>query len=218
MNKLSKIFLVIIIILIIALAVMVFLYMNAVKHAKNNLDQVLKNAEEIFNLNIKISELEDEINESKSSISYVTNTTNAYTPEDTKIVDENGASKTDNVTERKKLNRDPEKVTIKIVEDTITPEGLTILITDKNENTYGYGEAYGIQVKKDNEWKDLESLPGTVWILLAYNPNEDGELSQKLDFTRIYGTLQKGTYRIVKTISDSDTGEVDVYSNEFEIK
>ncbi len=51
---------------------------------------------------------------------------------------------------------------------------------------------------------------------IAYEVNEDNQLTLKLDIEQYYGKLSNGTYRIVKPVYDN--GYMDIYSNEFEIK
>ena len=50
MNKLSKIFLVIIILLVIAFAILLNLYINLRVNAKNGLDALLETAEELWRI------------------------------------------------------------------------------------------------------------------------------------------------------------------------
>lgn len=73
MNKLSKIFLVIILILVIALGIMTYLYFNMRENAKYNLEELLKSAEEhskqIEELNVEIANLENQKLNQKQNIS-----------------------------------------------------------------------------------------------------------------------------------------------------
>ena len=117
----------------------------------------------------------------------------------------------------KEYNRDPKNVTIEVLEDTITNKSLEILITDNNENYYGWGVDFKIQKKIDTEWKDLKFKSDDIaWIAIAYVPNEDNQIKQKINIEEYYGKLKRGTYRVVKSVYDK--GYVDIYSNEFEIK
>lgn len=59
MNKLSKIFLGIIVILVIVLGIMTYLYFNMRTIAKNNLNNLLAESEEKWELYHKIQELEE---------------------------------------------------------------------------------------------------------------------------------------------------------------
>ena len=117
----------------------------------------------------------------------------------------------------KVYNYDVTKVTIEVLEDTITNKSVEILITDNNEDYFGWGEEFKVQQKVKGVWKDLNFLCGDplliYWNLLLYVPNKDNQIKQKLDIEKYYGTLENGIYRIVKTV-----GDVDIYSNEFDIK
>ncbi len=116
-----------------------------------------------------------------------------------------------------KSNLTPENVTIEVLKDTITREKVEILITDNNEEQYGWGVEFRVQEKVNGEWKYLKYISDDVsWIDIAYILNEDKQLNQKLDIEKYYGKLSNGIYRIVKPVYDN--GYIDIYSNEFEIK
>ncbi len=116
-----------------------------------------------------------------------------------------------------KSNRSSENVTIEINNSTIKPESVSITITDNNENQYGWGVEFRVQEKVDGEWKNLNYISDELsWIDIAYELNEDKQLTQKLDIEKYYGKLPNGIYRIVKPVYDN--GYIDIYSNEFEIK
>lgn len=116
-----------------------------------------------------------------------------------------------------KSNRNPNNVIIKVDNATIKPESISITITDNNENQYGWGVEFRVQEKGDGEWKNLNYISDELsWIDIAYELNEDKQLTQKLDIEKYYGKLSNGIYRIVKPVYDN--GYIDIYSNEFEIK
>ncbi len=68
MNKLSKIFLVIIIVLVLALCIMSYLYVNMRKSSKQNLDSLLTKSQELTNAYQRIDELENKINTISNAI------------------------------------------------------------------------------------------------------------------------------------------------------
>ncbi len=68
MNKLSKIFLVIIIVLVLALCIMSYLYVNMRRSSKQNLDSLLTKSEELTNAYQRIDELENKINTISNAI------------------------------------------------------------------------------------------------------------------------------------------------------
>ena len=114
-------------------------------------------------------------------------------------------------------NGKPENVTIQVDKNTISPESVSIIITDNNVEQYGWRVEFRIQTKINDEWKDLDYISDDLsWIDIAYELNEDNQLTQKLDIEKYYGKLNTGIYRIVKPVYDGEY--IDIHSNEFEIK
>lgn len=152
--------------------------------------------------------------EEKYKESYSSNTTIPYIPDGVDVADKNEIGiPADSI----EFNRSPENVTIEVIKDTISSTGLTIRITDNNEDTYGWGVEFRVQEKVNGEWKDLGYLSNDLsWIEIAYELGEDKQLDLKLDIEEYYGELPNGIYRIVKPVYDK--GYIDLYSNEFEIK
>lgn len=123
----------------------------------------------------------------------------------------------ENLVSSGELNRNPDNVTIKVDEGTVSAASVSITITDNNENHYGWGVEFRVQQKIDDKWEDLQYISDDLtWIEIAYELNEDNQLTQKLDIEKYYGKLSNGIYRIVKPVYDN--GYIDIYSNEFEIK
>lgn len=123
----------------------------------------------------------------------------------------------ENLVSSGELNRNPDNVTIKVDESTVSAASVSITITDNNENHYGWGVEFRVQQKIDDKWEDLQYISDDLtWIEIAYELNEDNQLTQKLDIEKYYGKLSNGIYRIVKPVYDN--GYIDIYSNEFEIK
>lgn len=143
------------------------------------------------------------------------NTTTSYIPDGVNVANENDTEISSNTLE---FNRSKENVTIEVLKETITKDQVEILITDNNEDHYGWGVEFRVQKKVNGEWKDLEYISDDVsWIDIAYELNEDNQLTQKLNIAEYYGELENGIYRIVKLVTDNG-GYIDIYSNEFEIK
>ena len=116
-----------------------------------------------------------------------------------------------------KLNRNTNNVTIEVDNTTISPESVTIIITDNNTEHFAWGIEFRVQKKVNEQWEDLEYVSDDLsWIDIAYEVNEDNQLTLKLDIEKYYGKLSNGIYRIVKPVYDN--GYIDIYSNEFEIK
>lgn len=134
MKKSTKlIFSIIIIILTIALCIMTYLFIYAKNAANENLQHVLDAGEKVFELNSKIEELEEQL-ANTATISSVTNTTNSYNPMGVSIANK---SVDNTVVEPQNYSRKPELVTLEVDTDTLSKIGVTLIITDNNETSYG---------------------------------------------------------------------------------
>lgn len=141
------------------------------------------------------------------------NSTSAYIPDGMEV-----ASKDDVETKAEEviINRNKEEVTIEVLMDTVTRNGATIVITDKNEKQYGWGKSYKLQQKIADEWYNMAPQTEMIFEEIAYILDENGQFTENIDWTRFYGELGNGSFRIVKDTYDN--GYIDFYSNEFEIK
>ncbi|MBQ3416053.1 MAG: hypothetical protein IJH39_12125 [Clostridia bacterium] len=104
------------------------------------------------------------------------------------------------------------KITVK--EDSITKTSADIIIEDKNENPVSWGMNFVIQRAGDNNiWVDMITKEIVTWAEIAMKPNENGITEMQLDWSKIYGELSSGTYRIVKY-----SGLSTIFSEPFEVK
>lgn len=88
-----------------------------------------------------------------------------------------------------------------IKEGTLTTTSATVIIKNKNKDSFGTDEWFQIQKKENGEWKELPILSLVSWIDIAYISNEDGVMELKQQWKDLYGELQPGEYRIAKQIS-----------------
>ena len=93
---------------------------------------------------------------------------------------------------------DASKVNIKIKEGTLTNEGATIVITDKNDNPISWGVDFLVELKNGEQWELVPQKGEVMWIEIAMIPNENGITEINCKWTEMYGKLENGTYRIVK--------------------
>lgn len=100
----------------------------------------------------------------------------------------------------------------------IKPTSISIIIINNNDNEIGYGEEYKIQKNINGEWEYLDYLPNTVWNDIAYIIKANSQTTKKLNLENTYGELEKGTYRVIKTVFFENGKKTDIYSTEFEIK
>lgn len=151
-------------------------------------------------------------NKSNNNNSITPISTLPHVPDESNMISKNSTTTPDN---KEKTKPSIENITIEVLPNTITKESVTILITDNNENKYSWGEPYKVQKKTSEGWKTLPSVSDMLtWTMVAYIPDENNQIKQKLNIKACYGELSEGTYRIVKNNGNSE----EIYSNEFEIK
>ncbi len=124
----------------------------------------------------------------------------------------------ENLSTNEENNSDSENVIMKVDSTTIKPTSVSIIIINNNDNEIGYGEEYKIQKNINGEWKYLDYLPNTSWNDIAYIIKANSQTTKKLNLENTYGELEKGTYRVIKTVFLENGKKTDIYSTEFEIK
>ena len=124
----------------------------------------------------------------------------------------------ENLLTNEENNSDLENVIMKVDSTTIKPTSISIIIINNNDNEIGYGEEYKIQKNINGEWEYLDYLPNTVWNDIAYIIKANSQTTKKLNLENTYGELEKGTYRVIKTVFFENGKKTDIYSTEFEIK
>lgn len=87
--------------------------------------------------------------------------------------------------------------------DNVTPTGATLTIKDENENPYIYGEWYEIEKEVDSEWERLETINDLLFNDLGYKVDENNTVSFMMDWQDYYGTLEPGSYRLIKRIDNN---------------
>ena len=105
-------------------------------------------------------------------------------------------------------------VTMKIKENTLTKSGATIIITDNNEIKYTYEEYYKLEKRIDHVWYELKPSGDVFFDEMGYLVDDNNELEMNIDWSKIYGNLTSGKYRIIKRIYD---GEYKYFSVEFDL-
>lgn len=109
--------------------------------------------------------------------------------------------------------------------ETINPKGLTLILENKSDLEYIFSEDFFIQKKTGSSWEDVKPILKEgqygfhdIALMMPAHGSNDWEV----DWNWLYGSLEKGQYRIVKTvIGDSTTpGEREAHymGAEFEIE
>lgn len=95
-------------------------------------------------------------------------------------------------------------VTMTVVEETASPEGISIEVMNTTVKEIGSGNSsdYNLQVESDGKWywlKENRSFGVTAEI---YFYNKDKSVIYDLNWKDRYGSLPNGRYRIVKDFSE----------------
>lgn len=98
--------------------------------------------------------------------------------------------------------KEMKEISIEIKENTLTSDGLTLIITDENRLVEGYDVAFIIEKKEVENWKELEPITNNiVWTTKKYVLDENNQVEIKQNWKRIYGSLSKGEYKLIKYIT-----------------
>ncbi len=100
-------------------------------------------------------------------------------------------------------------VSIEIKEGTLSATGATIVLTNHSNQEYTYGEEYKIEKKEGFSWKELTCED--CWFNSYANilgANEEVELD--CNFESYFGKLEKGTYRLTKSVRQEDNTEKNI--------
>ena len=108
--------------------------------------------------------------------------------------------------------------------ETISEEGLTLILQNKSDLEYIFSEDFFIQKKTGSSWEDVkpilkEGQYGFQDIALMLPAHDSANWA--VDWNWLYGSLEKGKYRIVKqVIGDAAPGDTQAHymGAEFEIK
>lgn len=150
--------------------------------------------------------------EAEQKLNTSVNITTAYTVEDENTNIDSKIQEND-----LQSNRSLENVKIEVLKDSISRKRATIIVTDNNEVSYGWGEDYRIEQKIDGNWQEIEPNKDVVFKSIAYNRDANNQITFKINWENNYGELENGIYRIVKLVYDNND-YIKLYSNEFEIK
>lgn len=99
-----------------------------------------------------------------------------------------------------------EGVSMVIKDGTLTRRGATVIITDTSGADYTYGEEYRIDKYEDGEWEELEVIikGNYAWNSIGYQVDKNNKLELDVNWEWLYGRLDDGYYRIVKSINDKE--------------
>ena len=113
-------------------------------------------------------------------------------------------------------NKSDSDVSMVIKKGTLSRNGATIIITDSNHKN-NYDEIYEIEKKIDDKWKKIDIIVENTWNDIAYHTDSNNELELEIKWVNLYGTLDYGTYRIVKNVNNKKIYAEFVLNDDFSI-
>lgn len=92
-----------------------------------------------------------------------------------------------------------DKITMEVKQGTLTKSSATIIMTNKTEEEYTYGEPYHLEIKHNDSWHILELEPNNdlFFTMPAYSLKAGESVEKEYNWEYGYGKLEKGTYRLV---------------------
>jgi hypothetical protein len=107
-----------------------------------------------------------------------------------------------------------EGVVMTVKEGTVSPTGLTVVFKNITENELLFGEFYILEMKTDDGWYQVPvAFDGDYGFnSIGYILDPDSSREWSVDWEWLYGSLEKGEFRIVKDILDSNgVGRYETY-------
>lgn len=103
--------------------------------------------------------------------------------------------------EEKKLQDINLKVSLSLKKDTLTKTSATIIISDISEQENTYGEWFRIDKKTNEFWEELKPIDDNYAFKdVAYKIGENNKLEMNIDWSKLYGELESGEYRLIKDL------------------
>lgn len=99
-----------------------------------------------------------------------------------------------------------EGASLTVEEASVSPVEITCVINNQSETDLSYGQDYGLQREKDGKWYQVipkKDVAVTLELLWAPAGSQN---SHTVNWQYSYGKLQKGHYRIVKSVADNSQG------------
>lgn len=97
-------------------------------------------------------------------------------------------------------------IQMSVVENSVVSdaESVSLAISNESDKEYTYSAASTLEVKQDGAWYVVEPKETIMWIEIAF-VIQPGEIKEEnVTLNEFYGTLEPGSYRIVKSFNDSD--------------
>lgn len=109
-------------------------------------------------------------------------------------------------------------VSMNVVEDTISNNSATIMLTNLTNKEYRYGNEYTVEYYQNGMWHFLIPINEVGWLLNDYGLDPNTTVKIDFDWSNYYGKLPKGKYRIIQKFSLNESDNDFYVASEFNIK
>ena len=105
-----------------------------------------------------------------------------------------------------------EGVTMSVKQSSVSSTGLTIVMSNRTDRSFSYGEFFSLDKKVNDNWVEVPVI-GSGFDDPALHLNAKHTKEWDINWEWLYGELTKGDYRIIKEVFDSyeATGIYEVY-------
>lgn len=108
-------------------------------------------------------------------------------------------------TEEKNIQNKYSKISLSIKKNTLTKTGATIIISDISEQENTYAEWFRIDKKTNGFWEELKHIDDNYEFNdIGLIVGENHQLEMSTDWSKLYGELKTGEYRLVKDLYDNE--------------
>ena len=112
-----------------------------------------------------------------------------------------------------------EAISMSVDTRTLTPQGASFTLRNNTGTPYIYGAEYRIEKQENNTWRAVETDGEMMFTAIGYLLNAHGTATVDVNWEFGYGTLEAGSYRLVKTFrNDSAREETHEVAAVFEIR
>lgn len=102
--------------------------------------------------------------------------------------------------------------TLNIDEESVTPNGLSLTLTNNGDITYYLYGGFKIEKKQDDKWYNLK-MERSMGVTLNLKPVDPGESNTfNFEWQIWYGELPNGEYRIIMDFYEYEKEDVPYYS------
>lgn len=95
-----------------------------------------------------------------------------------------------------------EGISMTIKKDTLKNTSATIIITDTTGKENTFDSFFKIEKKKEESWQEVKTIIANYGFNdMGYKVGENHMLEMSMSWENLYGSLDAGTYRLIKSVS-----------------